>query len=1340
MSTRAAQRRQRPTGSMGGPQPDIGAATGLASLFTLMVLTFGVPGALWVFGRDQLPSTVVKPSVMWDALRRTDDGHLFLQGLYLAAWVGWFLFFLSVFLEIVAQVQRRAAVRLPGLGWLQRGVGTLVTAAVVIVASPVAAMADAPAELHAGGGVVATQVVVHGADEDEYGVARGATVREAEVDNPTYTVRSGDSLWRIAQEQLGDPNRFADIAKLNDGRVMPGGTVFRYSEFLQSGWVLIMPSDMGSARAGAGGDAPAELSAGEHVGGSQQADAWTPDTPTPTSLPTPSSTSTPASTTTPNSTTPALESAPAPAKAPSGAKTYTVRQGDSLSSIAKSVLGDSRRWDELFELNRGRPQAGGPPIWSADLIWPGDVLVLPDDANVGTGSSAAPLTQSQPSVSAPAQTGDNVPSFRDKPPLTDDGLPAADPAALAPGQVPGGTQLPHSPRVGEQIPSQAPVPAQNGAPQPGQDRPAQPAAPETLTFGDTETDSGKTMAAIGGLLAAGLLSTLAAKRLRKLMQRRPGERIAMRPPDTWELELSTVENPTGRVFIDAALRTLSAKLAELDRILPDITATVLKPHGLEVHLARSEPPVSPFYADPQRPGVWICPLGAPLTGHQRPVPQAPYPALVSLGFDEGDDAVLVDLESTHGISLLAPAEESVAVLRAMAVELATGTWADQVEVTLVGFGAELPSLFEAGRLSHTESLPRAVEAVARWSATVDAVLDKRDVSLREARTYPDPELAQITKTRVLLSAAPLDPRSAYQLRQLLSGRQRTSMAVVAVVQEPEHLLSDWVVTGPRFHTPPSQAGGTGIKVRMQALRDEQYAAIVRDLSGSGLDDEWESAQQDGMLEAKGARPELPAGGGGSESGSGGRKGRGHAARKQLPAGPVRAALPHRASASLEAESVPGASLIGDPAGSATNGSSGTSASGAPHASGPPRAKPLATPEPKHANRFRIPVDDLFRIEALPPVPGMAVDAPVPLPKPGTAKHARHALNPANLPQFDLVVAPWHGRTGTDTITAVPNAAPTRTPPPPMLGLTTLAGAGTLAEAPPNPADRLVGLGLEPVVAAGPGAPGPDAVEPPRRPGQWQNAYWNQRKAAEAEKQTFDPMTMARSINVLGPIELSGTAATAGSRAADLAEVAAFVMLHPGCSAAQIAAELWPGRKGAVTIRDAQVARLREWLGTDAYGEQHLLISPHGYAMGPSVTCDWLDFVMRVQAGELVSAISLVRGRPFEDAPLRRYGWAEALRHEMSALIIDTAHYVAQACLSEDNPRGAQNAAYRGLQAAPESELLYRDLLTALAALGDLSSARQHADTLIAYADREGIDLQPETTALLRDVLQAVPGA
>ena len=1276
MATRAPQQTRPSVGHPPGAAPAVGAATSLAASFTLLALTVGVPVALYAFGHQLLPTTVVKPGQIWTALKSPDDGHLFLQGLYLAAWVGWFFFFLSVFLEIVAVVQHRAALRLPGLAWMQRGVGTLVTAAVVIIASPVAAMAATPpSSAHAGGGTVASaSAIVRG---DQFAGRQGPAAAQLQNQGQnqaaaqTYVVQSGDSLWKIAQEQLGDPNRFADIARLNDGRQMPDGSVFHYSEFLRSGWVLVMPPDTGVHP----GTGTAQADSAAHAG--------------------PAGPAVPA----------AADAANAANAATVAPVVYTVRNGDTLTSIAKAQLGDTNRWSEIFELNKGKPQPGGPPIWRPDLIWPGDNLIMP--VSVVTPATQTPATQTPeaqtPAAQTPAAQMGTPPPLHQRPPID-------------------ATAEPTNPAVAPPVPS---TPA-TSTPSTGQAQPTERAThPQTVTTltqaGSIQSESGKTIGSIGGLLAAGLLTVLGTKRLARLRQRRPGELVGMPAPDDWELEMRTVENPTGRVFIDAALRTLAANLAEADRILPDLTATVLKSHGLELHLARMEPPVAPFYADASRPGVWVCPLGAPLAAADASrSSQAPYPALVSLGFDEGDDSVLVDLEATRGVSLMVPAAESVAMLRALAVEMGTGVWAEQLAITLVGFGSELPEIFETGSFTRVDDLTAAVDDLARWSATVEAVLDRRDVSLREARTYPDPELAIVAKTHILLSAVPLDAQSAYRLRQLLSGRQRTSIAVVALGQDPECLLSPWAVTGPSFQTPPTQAGGPAVHIRMQALRDEQYSAIIRDLSGAGIDDEWASAQRDGF---------------GSGTGTGHHRPRPVITPPIQPrpvdtASGARAPLPRR----LADTRTGSGHLVG----------LGTSPSRIP-ARVPGAAPILPTPELTTPNRFRIPVDDLFRATTLPPTADtdtVLLNILNIVPAPGTADKARHALNPANLPQFDLVLTPWHGQDDTEQILAVPNAAPM--PKPKVIGLTTFAGPGSLdvgsGHGQRSGQESVRDSGQKSVRDSGQGQASKQAAGH-LRAGTWQSTYWDQRKAAGAGQQNIDvdPAAMSRSIDFLGPVDLSGTSGTAGSRAADLAEVAAFVILHPGCSANQIAAELWPGRSGAVAIRDAQVARLREFLGTDADGVDHLQVTADGYRMGPSVTSDWLDFMTRVQAGELVAAISLVRGRPFQDAPLRRYGWAESLRHEMTALVIDTAHYVAEACLREHNPRGAQNAAYRGLQAAPESELLYRDLLTALANLGDMAGARQHADTLIAYADREGIDLQPETTALIRDVLQAVPG-
>lgn len=55
-------------------------------------------------------------------------------------------------------------------------------------------------------------------------------------------------------------------------------------------------------------------------------------------------------------------------------KRYTVKDGDTLSHIAKCLLGDASRWREIYELNQGT-------IQNPNMIRAGQELVLPDDAS-----------------------------------------------------------------------------------------------------------------------------------------------------------------------------------------------------------------------------------------------------------------------------------------------------------------------------------------------------------------------------------------------------------------------------------------------------------------------------------------------------------------------------------------------------------------------------------------------------------------------------------------------------------------------------------------------------------------------------------------------------------------------------------------------------------------------------------------------------------------------------------------------------------------------------------------------------------------------------------------------
>ena len=66
-----------------------------------------------------------------------------------------------------------------------------------------------------------------------------------------------------------------------------------------------------------------------------------------------------------------------------------------------------------------------------------------------------------------------------------------------------------------------------------------------------------------------------------------------------------------------------------------------------------------------------------------------FPGLVSIGTDR-TGRVLVNLEAAHGlISVTGPPAMTTEVLSAMAMELATSRWSDQMRITLAGFGDDL---------------------------------------------------------------------------------------------------------------------------------------------------------------------------------------------------------------------------------------------------------------------------------------------------------------------------------------------------------------------------------------------------------------------------------------------------------------------------------------------------------------------------------------------------------------------------------------------------------------------------------------------------------------------------
>ena len=229
---------------------------GLVALLALAAMVVGTPLVLTVVAPVQLAGLRVPG---WDeiaaALLRPDDGTLLLSVLTVVAWVSWALFTVTVLAEAVAQVRGLPSLRLPGLGGVQRPVAVLV-AAVTVMLAPAASDADTA---HAVPAATATAPVVPGGTGSVIGetsataggsdVVRDRTTPAPVRSHPTsrtapqVRVRSGDSLWELAERHLGSGLRYGEIAELNYGRPQPDGHTLTHEHWIHPGWTLLLPAD-----------------------------------------------------------------------------------------------------------------------------------------------------------------------------------------------------------------------------------------------------------------------------------------------------------------------------------------------------------------------------------------------------------------------------------------------------------------------------------------------------------------------------------------------------------------------------------------------------------------------------------------------------------------------------------------------------------------------------------------------------------------------------------------------------------------------------------------------------------------------------------------------------------------------------------------------------------------------------------------------------------------------------------------------------------------------------------------------------------------------------------------
>jgi hypothetical protein len=242
------------------------------------------------------------------------------------------------------------------------------------------------------------------------------------------------------------------------------------------------------------------------------------------------------------------------------------------------------------------------------------------------------------------------------------------------------------------------------------------------------------------------------------------------------------------------------------------------------------------------------------------------------------------------------------------------------------------------------------------------------------------------------------------------------------------------------------------------------------------------------------------------------------------------------------------------------------------------------------------------------------------------------------------------------------------------------------------------------------------------------------------------------VSMLGPVSVRAPGMIDADRVALATEIVVYLAANPaGVHPNVLTGAIWP-RGVTAEVRDATMARVRDWLGTDDVGHSHLVTDADGrMRLGPQVRVDWSVFralvVQAVQdsvqrgngeAGYLERALAEVRGPFLDGRGPGRYAWlaTSGLESEAAALVADAAHRLSGLRRAAGDPRGAMEAARVGLRLAFDDELLWRDLLLAADATGDEAKLRSVVDEVSARAALDKVlpMMAPETEALIDELL------
>jgi DNA-binding SARP family transcriptional activator len=228
------------------------------------------------------------------------------------------------------------------------------------------------------------------------------------------------------------------------------------------------------------------------------------------------------------------------------------------------------------------------------------------------------------------------------------------------------------------------------------------------------------------------------------------------------------------------------------------------------------------------------------------------------------------------------------------------------------------------------------------------------------------------------------------------------------------------------------------------------------------------------------------------------------------------------------------------------------------------------------------------------------------------------------------------------------------------------------------------------------------------------------------------------VKILGPFAITGPAEKLQPKQTEL--VLALALAAPaGLSNSALCTILGPDPdhpKPADAVRQI-ITRTRRRLGLAGDGQEYIIHAGNGhYLLHPDVSLDWSRFRQLVDTGladDLRAAVALISGQPFTGS---YFWWIDIpLVETVRAELVDAAETLAEVELGSGSARAAARAARAGLMAEASAEQLWRAVMRAEHAAGNLAGVseawRRCLDAIEDIAP--GGEPHPDTSALYRQL-------